>query len=291
MSHVTCHVSRVTCHVSHVICHMSHVMCHMSQLFFCCCFFWTKWWSLAGEGLLSTGPTPSSFKRPGVAGSVLHHLRHSLINSVRQPFPPKLLPSTFNPKWEELGSWNFERMFIPHYVSCVMTHVSCVTCHMSHVTCHMSPVICPLSHVNFFPLKTKTNKKLLLSFKKLDKVVDLVGGGPTPSSFLTVWGILFWCLYLDTLRDLVSCVCGIFVQWLAGTGQAILLNPPWTIWGLPCVLTPLNNRKTVRTIEQRVASKTFKKSSIQEALNLLACGGWGGGNLFIYQARKSLDSV
>ena len=24
----------------------------------------------------------------------------------------------------------FERMFIPHYVSCVMCHVSCVTCHV-----------------------------------------------------------------------------------------------------------------------------------------------------------------
>ena len=49
-----CHnVSCVTCHVSHVTCHVSHVMCH---------FFWTKWWSLSVEGLLSTGPTPSSFE-------------------------------------------------------------------------------------------------------------------------------------------------------------------------------------------------------------------------------------
>ena len=44
------------CHVSHVTCHMSHVMCHMSLL-----FFWTNLWSLSVEGLLSTGPTPSSF--------------------------------------------------------------------------------------------------------------------------------------------------------------------------------------------------------------------------------------
>ena len=61
MSHVTCHVSRVTCYVSHFTCHMSHSMCHMSQFYFFI-FFRTKCWSLAGEGLLSTGPTPSSFK-------------------------------------------------------------------------------------------------------------------------------------------------------------------------------------------------------------------------------------
>ena len=51
MSHVTCHVSRVTYHVSHVTCHISH------DPFLS---FWTMWWSLSMEGLLSTGPTPSS---------------------------------------------------------------------------------------------------------------------------------------------------------------------------------------------------------------------------------------
>ena len=44
----------VACHVLHVTCHMSRVTCH---IFF---FFWTKWWSLSVEGLLSTRPTPSS---------------------------------------------------------------------------------------------------------------------------------------------------------------------------------------------------------------------------------------
>ena len=56
-SHVTCHVSRVTCHVSHVTCYMSRVTCHVSHVTF---FFFIKWWSLSVEGLLSTGPTPSS---------------------------------------------------------------------------------------------------------------------------------------------------------------------------------------------------------------------------------------
>ena len=46
-----------TCHVSHFTCLMSHVTCHNFVLL----FFWTKWWSLSVEGLLSTGPTPSSF--------------------------------------------------------------------------------------------------------------------------------------------------------------------------------------------------------------------------------------
>ena len=48
MSRVTCHVSRVTCHLSHVTC----------QIIF---FFLDKVVKLVREGLLSTGPTPSSF--------------------------------------------------------------------------------------------------------------------------------------------------------------------------------------------------------------------------------------
>ena len=54
MSHVTCHMSRVMSHVSRVTCHMS--------LFFYS-FSLTKWWSFLVEGLLSTGPTPSSFQK------------------------------------------------------------------------------------------------------------------------------------------------------------------------------------------------------------------------------------
>ena len=48
-----CHVSRVTCHVSRVMCH------NFFSLFLL--FFRTMWWSLSVEGLLSTGPTPSSY--------------------------------------------------------------------------------------------------------------------------------------------------------------------------------------------------------------------------------------
>ena len=54
----TCHMSRVTCHMSCVTCHMSCVTCQIFYL-----FFFTKGWSLAGEGLLSTGPTLSSFNK------------------------------------------------------------------------------------------------------------------------------------------------------------------------------------------------------------------------------------
>ena len=54
---VTCYMSRVTCHVSHVTCHVSHVIFFFFLFFL---FFLTKWWSSSVEGLLSTGPTPSS---------------------------------------------------------------------------------------------------------------------------------------------------------------------------------------------------------------------------------------
>ena len=57
MSCVMCHVSHVKVHVSHVTCHMSCVTC---PIFFC--GGGTKWWSLLVEGLLSTGPTLSSFQ-------------------------------------------------------------------------------------------------------------------------------------------------------------------------------------------------------------------------------------
>ena len=52
-------MSHVTCYMSHVTCHMSHVICH-NIFFYFIFFFRTKWWTLSMEGLLSTGPTPSS---------------------------------------------------------------------------------------------------------------------------------------------------------------------------------------------------------------------------------------
>ena len=42
------------------------------------------------------------------------------------------LQNIINHKQSELGSWNFERMFIPH-MSCVTYRVSRVTCHVSNV--------------------------------------------------------------------------------------------------------------------------------------------------------------
>ena len=56
--HVTCHMSH---DMSHVTCHMSHVTCCMSPFFFFFSFwlllFWTKWWGILVEGLMSTGHT------------------------------------------------------------------------------------------------------------------------------------------------------------------------------------------------------------------------------------------
>ena len=70
--------------------------------------------------------------RPGVAGAVLQtasSLINSLIKWVTEPFPPDI-HNIIKPKPLELESWNFERMFAPH-------HVSCVTCHVSRVTSHI----------------------------------------------------------------------------------------------------------------------------------------------------------
>ena len=62
-----CHVSPVTCHLSHVTCHLSHVKIFSSERFFIIKKkilkkTWTKRWSWLVEGLLSIGPTLSSFQ-------------------------------------------------------------------------------------------------------------------------------------------------------------------------------------------------------------------------------------
>ena len=63
LSHVMCHMSCVTCHMSCVTCHVSRVTCHVSHVTLLFFFSRTKWWSISMEGLLSTGPRLSSFKR------------------------------------------------------------------------------------------------------------------------------------------------------------------------------------------------------------------------------------
>ena len=74
-----------------------------------------------------------------------------------QPFPPDI-QNIINPKLLELENWNFERMFIPHHMSCVMCHVSRVTCPMLPVTCKLLLLFLilfylfkkNLSHVNYY---------------------------------------------------------------------------------------------------------------------------------------------
>ena len=66
-------------HMSCVMCHMSPVTCHLSLekkykkiiiIFFF--GFWTNWWSQLVEGLLSTGPMPSSLHLTGLLAGCLH---------------------------------------------------------------------------------------------------------------------------------------------------------------------------------------------------------------------------
>ena len=64
MSCVICHMSCVICHVSRVRCQVSGVRCQVSH------FFLLRL-SLLGEGLLSTGPTPSSFPFIWLSGSLV----------------------------------------------------------------------------------------------------------------------------------------------------------------------------------------------------------------------------
>ena len=75
---VMCHMSRVTCHLSHITCHMSDV--NKKNIFFYTKknikkkIFqknWARWLSWSVEGLLSTGPTPSSY----------HYILYTLTNA------------------------------------------------------------------------------------------------------------------------------------------------------------------------------------------------------------------
>ena len=56
MCHKSCVTSHVSCVMRHVSCVRFQVSGVMSNLFFLL-LFWSKWWSLSVEGLLSTEPT------------------------------------------------------------------------------------------------------------------------------------------------------------------------------------------------------------------------------------------
>ena len=121
-----------------------------------------QWSLLGGESVINGATPPSLWTRCSRGCSTITSI-HSLI---KWSFSSNIFQK-HNPKPEELESWNFESMFIVHFVSYVMCHMSPVTCHLSSVTCIF----------------------LKLSFNKLDKGVELVGegsviNGPTPSSLL-----------------------------------------------------------------------------------------------------------
>ena len=71
-------------------------------------------------------PPPTLVNRHSVARAILEttlsliHFSHS--------FPPDL-QITFPPTIKELGIWNFERMFTPHY----LLHVTCHASHVPHI--------------------------------------------------------------------------------------------------------------------------------------------------------------
>ena len=109
----------------------------------------------------------------------------------------KYLPNTANAKPEKLGSCNFETMFIPHYVSCVMCHSSHVMCHMSRVTCHVLRVTC---NMYFF----------FVSWKKIRQ-----------SGWASRWRVCFqqglprlvFKLKLNFLKKLQICLSLVKIKW------------------------------------------------------------------------------
>ena len=136
VSHVTCHVARGTCHVSRATCHVSRVTCHVShvtyqkkKLTFNFLFFYVKKIGQIGgassvEGLLSTGPTPSSFLK-------LHRAALGVILQF------KFFQTLSIPNRKSKGA-----EILREFSSYTICDLSCITCHLSPVTCHLSPVTC-----------------------------------------------------------------------------------------------------------------------------------------------------
>ena len=84
-----------------------------------------------------------------------------------------------------------ERIFTPH--------------HLSHVTCHITRDTCQVSHVTFFLL-------LFFLLLILDKVLELVGGGPTPSSLIVFYSSCWYVRVTDVIASFgqVLMVCDSF---------------------------------------------------------------------------------
>ena len=118
---------------------------------------------------------------------------HWLIHSLTGPLvkSPSKHSESQTGRARELQFWEND-----HPTLCVTCHLSCVTCHLSHITCNLSRV----------KKKTKQKKKLLkkrntkkIKFfyleKKLDKVVELVGGGSVINGAYPVLFMLDFMLY------------------------------------------------------------------------------------------------
>ena len=113
-----------------------------------------------------------------------------LIDSVSDPFPPNI-QDIISPKPLELGSWHFERIFIPPH------HASHVTCHVSHLTCQVSGVRC---HVPCFFSSCFFSRTKWWSLS----VEGLLSMGPTLSSLdtnLKTWWPFFQPFGLWELFD------------------------------------------------------------------------------------------
>ena len=123
--------------------------------------------------------------------STITSVINSFIHWFSDPFPPNL-QNIINHKPEELGSWNFERMFTPHNMSQVTCCMSRVMCHVSHVTCCMSCVTCHVLCV------TKCWSLL---------VEGLLSTGPTPSIFVIHTVLEIYIVYGVSLGFKTFSIC------------------------------------------------------------------------------------
>ena len=140
-------MSYITCHVSHVTCHMSCVTGHV--------FFLTMRWSLSVEGLLSTGPTPSSLDKVQnmvLAFSAGQNCWETRPGSPVISDPPPTTLTTFSLLHATCNMW---------HVTCDTWHVKC---DMWHRTREMWRMKHDMKQVWGVGLSAKISATLLLWF-------------------------------------------------------------------------------------------------------------------------------
>ena len=119
---VTCHLSCDTCHVSHVICHVSHATFCFLHIIIILLLLYSQW----VEGLLSTGPTLSSFASTTSINHRSIQVTRVIANAIfklQTPINDKICKIAFgNISWNESYWHDCSLLFFVMVIAKAITH-------------------------------------------------------------------------------------------------------------------------------------------------------------------------